>query len=128
MKKLVAKLFIALVVLGGIPSLSLANTTSLTETVTTNNLTANAGWFRLDGYSYQTHRVYLERGYAQIVLSGDGDTDLDLYVYDGSGLSAKSESYSDDEVINITVNRSGYFIIKVVNRGDVYNDYSLVVE
>ena len=40
MKKLAAKLFIALAVLGGIPNLVLANTNSSTDTVTVANLTA----------------------------------------------------------------------------------------
>src|SRR5205814_961589 len=90
MKKLVANIFIALAVLGGIPSLGLAGVKNSHETV--NGDFAN---YRIPGNSTQRHQVYLSAGSASIIISGDGGTDLDLYVYDSSGLIDYSESYSD---------------------------------
>jgi hypothetical protein len=58
-------------------------------------------------------------------LSGDGTTDLDMYVYDGSGEIASSTRSGDNEAADIVIYRSGYFWVKVVNYGDVYNDYRL---
>lgn len=61
---------------------------------------------------------------ATVVVSGDGDTDLDLYIYDDNGnLIAKDDDYSDDCIVNWTPRRTGQFTIKVVNRGNVYNQY-----
>lgn len=61
---------------------------------------------------------------ATVVVSGDGDTDLDLYVYDESGnLIAYDDDYSDDCIVNFFPKWTGQFIIKVVNRGNVYNQY-----
>lgn len=125
MKKLVAKLFIALVLLGGIPSLSMANTNSPTESF---NAMTSYYRYRLPANSVQTHQVFLNRGYARIMVSGDGDTDLDLYIYDSTGLIGRAESYGDDEIIPITIYNGGYFTVKVVNRGNVYNDYALIVQ
>lgn len=127
MKKLVAKFFIALVILSGVPGLSFANTNSLTESVNT-NAPANYNRYRVPAYSTHTHRIFLNRGYARIMISGDGDTDLDLYVLDGGGNVFKSDSYGDDEVVNLNVYNGGYFTVQVVNRGKVYNDYVLVVQ
>ncbi|HEX8737218.1 MAG TPA: hypothetical protein VF721_17935 [Pyrinomonadaceae bacterium] len=128
MKKLIAKFFIALVALSGIPSLSFASTNSFVESAVENNFSGYYNRYRLPAYSNHTHRIPLDRGYARIMISGDGDTDLDLYVYDGSGLVAKSDSYGDDEVVNLTIYNGGYFVVKVFNRGKVYNDYDLVVQ
>jgi hypothetical protein len=61
---------------------------------------------------------------ASIAVSGDGDTDLDLYVYDENGnLIDKDTDYSDDCIVNFFPKWTGKFIIKVVNRGNVYNNY-----
>ncbi|HEX8564467.1 MAG TPA: hypothetical protein VF648_02275 [Pyrinomonadaceae bacterium] len=125
MKKLVAKFFVVLALTSGLPSFSLANTNSSVESVA--NTSAYYNWYRLRANRVHTHRIFLNRGYAQIMISGDGDTDLDLYVYDGNGLLVKADGYSDDEVVNLTIRYSGYFLVKVVNRGNVYNDYTLVV-
>ena len=127
MKNLVAKLVIALVFLVGIPSLGLANTNSLTETITESS-TTNAGLYRIYGNSQHTHSVFFYRGFATITIQGNGYTNLDLYVYDSTGLIARSDGYSDYETITLTVNRADYFTIQVVNRGSVYNDYFLAVQ
>jgi hypothetical protein len=126
MKKLIAKFFIALVVLGGISGSSFAKTILAAESVNKNN-SAFYSAFRLLSRSKNTHRIFLNRGYNRISISGDGDTDLDLYVYGGNGLADKSESYGDDETVVINASSSGYFFIEVVNHGKVYNDYKLIV-
>lgn len=78
---------------------------------------------------YNLHRVFLNRGHADIYLSGDGDTDLDLYVYDSGGNEVgRRVGRSDDESMGINIYRSGWFTVKVVNLGRVYNNYQLWVE
>ena len=86
--------------------------------------------FRVDGNTTNLHRLYFHRGdTVDISLSGDGATDLDLYIYDEYGrLCGKSNDVFDDEDMSLDVYQSGYFTIKVVNRGWDYNDYDLSVE
>ena len=61
-----------------------------------------------------------------ISLSGDGDTDLDLYVYDENGnLIASDTGYSDQASVWVRPNWTGHFTIRVVNRGSVYNDFTV---
>ncbi len=61
---------------------------------------------------------------ACVVVSGDGDTDLDLYVYDNNGnLIDKDIDYTDDCVVTWTPRWTGNFVIKIKNRGRVYNRY-----
>ena len=63
---------------------------------------------------------------AEVCVSGDGDTDLDLYVYDEKGnLIGSDTDYSDDCVVRWVPAWTGKFIIKVVNRGMLYNEYAL---
>lgn len=64
---------------------------------------------------------------AEIAVSGDGDTDLDLYVYDSNGnLIASDEDYSDDCYVSWVPRWTGRYIVKVVNRGPVYNRYVIL--
>lgn len=128
MKKLVAKLFIALAVVSGIPSIGLASPNLATPPVN-NTALSFFDVYRLPANSFHTHRVWLNRGHADVIISGDGDTDLDLYIFDGDGsLAIKREGYSDDESACLNIARSGYFIIKVVNRGNIYNDYKFWIK
>lgn len=61
---------------------------------------------------------------AIVTVSGDGDTDLDLYIYDNNGNLIDSDTdYSDDCVCVWTPRWTGNFIIKIRNRGRVYNSY-----
>lgn len=71
------------------------------------------------------YRISFRAGQTAIVtVIGDGDTDLDLYVYDENGnLIDKDADYSDDCVVTFTPRWTGVFVIKVVNRGNVYNSY-----
>lgn len=80
------------------------------------------------GKSYMTDLITFDGGLlAEVGIIGDGDTDLDLYVYDDNGnLIASDTDYSGDCYVSWVPRRSGTFVIKVVNRGNVYNIYSLV--
>lgn len=91
------------------------------------------------GPLYGTDRVYSHSSISytctlkggeitNIELKGDGDTDLDLYVYDMYGnLIAYDESYGDYCAVSIAVYYTSKFTIKVVNRGNVYNDFAIIV-
>lgn len=64
---------------------------------------------------------------AEVAIIGDGDTDLDLYVYDEGGNLIKSDAdYSGNCYVSWIPKRTGNFLVKVVNRGKVYNNYTLV--
>lgn len=64
---------------------------------------------------------------AEILVSGDGDTDLDLYVYDENGnVIEYDDDYSDDCYVSWIPKWTGTFIVKVVNRGRVYNQYVML--
>ena len=63
---------------------------------------------------------------AEVFVSGDGDTDLDLYIYDGNGnLIGSDTDYTDECVVRWVPAWTGNFIIKVVNRGALYNNFSI---
>ena len=82
----------------------------------------------VNGNSTDTYQVSFIADYlAEIVVSGDGDTDLDLYVYDSNGnLIAKDEDYTDDCYVRWVPKWTGRFIVKIVNRGPVYNRYVIL--
>lgn len=64
---------------------------------------------------------------AYVAVNGDGDTDLDLYIYDENGnLIAKDDDHLDRCVVEWYPKWTGPFVIKVKNRGNVYNNYSIV--
>ncbi len=61
-----------------------------------------------------------------VLLSGDGDTDLDLYIYNSSGDLVDSDTdNTDDCVCGWSPSSSSYYTIKIVNRGAVYNAYTI---
>ena len=63
---------------------------------------------------------------AMIIVSGDGDTDLDLYVDDDNGNFITSDTdYSDDCVVTFAPRWTGNFIVKIKNRGRVFNRYCI---
>lgn len=63
---------------------------------------------------------------AYVVVSGDGDTDLDLYVYDENGnLITQDIDLTDQCVVAFTPRWTGYFTIKIKNRGSIMNCYDL---
>ncbi len=79
-------------------------------------------------YSTDTYLLRFVAGeLAEIALSGDGDTDLDLYVYDSNGnLIVKDDDYYDDCYVRWVPAWTGNYIVKIVNRGAVYNRYAMV--
>lgn len=63
---------------------------------------------------------------ARIAVKGDGDTDLDLYVYDENGnLIASDTDNTDCCLVSWTPRWTGKFTVRVVNRGNVYNNYRI---
>jgi len=89
-----------------------------------------AGVFKVQAYATDSFRYkFYASSRATVVVSGDGDTDLDLYIYDASGnLIVSDTDYSDDCVCTWTPAWTGAFTIKVKNRGNVYNHYTIVIE
>lgn len=82
----------------------------------------------VNGKSTDTYSIsFVANRLAEIVVSGDGDTDLDLYVYDSNGnLIVKDVDYTDDCYVRWYPKWTGRFIVKIVNRGPLYNRYVLV--
>jgi hypothetical protein len=82
----------------------------------------------VNAYSSDSYVVSFYGGEsAQVLLEGDGDTDVDLYVYDQYGnLVARDCDGSDLCIVQWTPRWTGPFLIKVVNRGSVYNRYAIV--
>lgn len=83
------------------------------------------GAFTVSGGCYNDFDVSFVKGYvAEVLVSGDGDTDLDLYIYDSNGnLIAADTDYTDDCYVSWIPAWTGRYVIRVVNRGPVYNRY-----
>ena len=65
---------------------------------------------------------------ARVTVDGGGDTDLDLYIYDeNNNLIAKDDDSTDYCICTWTPKWTGTFKIKIVNRGNVYNRYHLMI-
>lgn len=120
MKILVAKLFIATLVLAGTPTFGMAKTTSTITPTSSCDCS-----YRVDGHDYNVHKIYLNRGHVHIYLRGDGDTDLDLYIYSDGEEVARRVSRRDVESVGLTMHSSGYVRVKVKNLGHVHNVYQL---
>lgn len=82
---------------------------------------------KVKAYSTDNYRIkFWANERATVAVSGDGDTDLDLYIYDENGnLIVKDDDYSDDCVVSWFPRWTGIYIIKIVNRGNVYNQYEI---
>ncbi len=82
----------------------------------------------VNGNSTDNYQINFVANYlAEIAISGDGDTDLDLYVYDSNGnLIVSDTDYSDDCYVSWVPAWTGRFVVKVVNRGSVYNRYVIL--
>jgi hypothetical protein len=86
------------------------------------------GYYAVSAGCYNDFDVSFVKGYlAEVLVSGDGDTDLDLYIYDSNGnLIASDTDYTDDCYVRWVPAWTGRFVIRVVNRGGVYNNYVVV--
>jgi hypothetical protein len=63
---------------------------------------------------------------ARVAVRGDGDTDLDLYVRDIYGnLIACDEGPTDTCFVSWVPKWTGTFVIRVVNRGYIPNEYAI---
>lgn len=82
----------------------------------------------VNGNSTDTYHIsFIANELAEVLVSGDGDTDLDLYVYDSNGnLIAKDADYTDDCYVRWVPKWTGKFIVKIVNRGPVFNRYVIL--
>ena len=82
----------------------------------------------VNGNSIDSYQISFIAGeLAEILVSGDGDTDLDLYVYDSNGnLIVSATDYTDDCYVRWVPAWTGRFIVKIINRGPIYNNYVLL--
>lgn len=87
------------------------------------------GYTRVEANSVDSYTVaFRGQEKAEIALVGDGDTDLDLYVYDeNNNLVEKDEDGTDRCYVTWTPKWTGRFVIRVRNRGSVYNKYGIVM-
>lgn len=83
-------------------------------------------------YAHQTAvytKTFRAGSKAEVLVVGDGDTDLDLYVYDENGNSIASDTdYTDRCYVSFYPRWTGEFIIKIKNRGNVYNNYCIAAQ
>ena len=84
---------------------------------------------RVDAHSYDIYTIECQAGQvAECAIVGDGDTDLDLYVYDENGnLITSDTDYTDRCYCRWTPRWTGNFRLKIINRGNVYNQYTIAV-
>lgn len=128
LKNTIATFFLTVILVTGLTSLSLANSSI--------NADANAErysyskTFRVNAEKIRNHQFKFYAGEkVEIGIEGDGYTNLDLYVYDEAGnLCAKRTGQSDYETITLNIYRTNVFTVKVVNRGEDFNDYDLNIE
>lgn len=83
---------------------------------------------RILANDYDLYNISFRAGeLAEVAVIGDGDTDLDLYIYDANGNFIVSDtSYSGNCYVSWVPRWTGNFIVKIVNRGNVYNNYVLL--
>jgi hypothetical protein len=86
-----------------------------------------SGTFRVQAQRVTWHRVPMRANTdVYVSLSGDGTTDLDMYILDANYKSIDSSTRNgDDEAVDLEIYQNGYFWVKVVNYGSVYNDYTV---
>lgn len=64
---------------------------------------------------------------ARVVVIGDGDTDLDLIVEDENGnVVGRDVDLTDDCVVEWSPRWTGTFRVRVINNGNVFNNYLLL--
>ena len=88
---------------------------------------ATRGEYTIAAHSTRTFtRSFYAGEPARVGVHGDGDTDLDLYIYDEAGnLVAVDDDSTDICYVEWTPRWTGRFTIRIVNRGDVYNDFEI---
>ena len=81
----------------------------------------------VSAHSYIMYTISFRGGeLAEVAVCGDHDTDLDLYVYDENGnLICSDTDYSDVCYVTFYPRWTGSFYVKIVNRGNVYNRFTL---
>ena len=84
---------------------------------------------RVEGRSKHVFREQFRGGeLARIVVIGDGDTDIDLFIYDAGGNLIRRDTRLTDFVhVEWTPRWTGEFRIEVVNNGNVWNRYVIVM-
>ena len=84
----------------------------------------------VNAYSTDVFRVTFQGGQpAKLAIQGDGDTDLDVMVYDENGnLVAADTDPTDRCHVAWHPIWTGQFTIRVINHGDVYNNYVICVD
>ena len=82
---------------------------------------------RVYSHSYvQYVQAFYANQIAEVAVVGDGDTDLDLYIYDENGnLIVSDTDYTDRCYVRFQPRWTGNFLIKIVNRGGVYNNFTI---
>ena len=81
---------------------------------------------RVKAHSTDVYTVTFRGGVeAWVYVSGDGDTDLDILVYDENGNFVCDDESCDDSGCTFTPRWTGKYKIKVVNKGNVYNQYQI---
>ena len=82
---------------------------------------------RVYAHSYKQYTQAFYGGeIAEVAVVGDGDTDLDLYIYDENGnLIVSDTDYTDRCYVRFQPRWTGNFYVKIVNRGNVYNNYTI---
>lgn len=103
-------------------------TSPLSTQTTGNSLLVNSS--TIEKVKAKTTDVYTKNFYSgetvYIYVQGDGDTDLDLYIYDENGNLIDSDLDPGDTCLcSFKPKWYGKFTIKVKNRGDVYNKYTI---
>jgi hypothetical protein len=90
-----------------------------------------------NGVQFGTHTVnahgeetfyecFWQGEWSRVALIGDGDTDLDLYVYDPFGnLVGCDTDYTDWCEVTWFARVGGTYRIVVLNRGSVYNEFTI---
>lgn len=82
---------------------------------------------RVYSHSYiQYVQAFYANQIAEVSVVGDGDTDLDLYIYDENGnLIVSDTGYTDRCYVRWCPRWTGNFLVRVVNRGGVYNNFTI---
>lgn len=76
--------------------------------------------------SVQYHTTFVGSYLAEVAVVGNGDTDLDLYIYDEFGNLIVADTLPGDVCYVSWVPRwTGSFTVVVMNRGPVYNEFSI---